>query len=67
MTIQLNGKSVILPEQVRSIKDLLSHYHLENRLVIVEVNKEITKKEQHSTFKLSDGDVVEMIHFVGGG
>ena len=41
MSIVLNGKSVVLPEEVNSIQQLLTHYHLENRIVVVEVNKEI--------------------------
>jgi sulfur carrier protein len=67
MSIQLNGKSVVLPEEVTSIRKLLTHYNLENRIVVVELNKEIVLKEQYETMNLSRGDVVEIIHFVGGG
>jgi sulfur carrier protein len=49
------------------VEQLLSHYHLQNRIVIVEVNKEIVMKENYKTMSLSHGDVVEIIHFVGGG
>jgi sulfur carrier protein len=67
MSITLNGKSVDLLEGVNTVEQLLSHYHLENRIVIVEVNKEIVMKENYKTMSLSHGDVVEIIHFVGGG
>jgi sulfur carrier protein len=67
MSITLNGKSVDLLEGVITVEQLLSHYHLENRIVIVEVNKEIVMKENYKTISLSHGDVVEIIHFVGGG
>ncbi len=67
MTIQLNGKSVELPEHVRSIDDLLKYYEVADRIVIVEVNKEIPDKKNYPSINLSDGDLVEMIHFVGGG
>jgi sulfur carrier protein len=67
MSIQLNGKSVVLPEEVTSIQKLLTQYNLENRIVVVELNKEIVLKEQYETMNLSRGDVVEIIHFVGGG
>ncbi|MDF2792097.1 MAG: hydroxyethylthiazole phosphate synthesis sulfur carrier protein [Neobacillus sp.] len=67
MSITLNGKSVDLLEGVNTVEQLLSHYHLENRIVIVEVNKEIVMKENYKTISLSHGDVVEIIHFVGGG
>ena len=39
MSIVLNGKSVVLPGEVNSIQQLLSQYHLENRIVVVELNK----------------------------
>ncbi|MCQ6275035.1 sulfur carrier protein ThiS [Bacillus sp. V3B] len=67
MSIVLNGKNVVLPEEVTSIQRLLTHYDLENRIVVVELNKEIILKEQYETMNLSHGDRVEIIHFVGGG
>lgn len=67
MSIVLNGKSVVLPEEVTSIQKLLTHYNLENRIVVVELNKEIILKEHYETSNLSRGDIVEIIHFVGGG
>lgn len=66
-TVQLNGKLVVLPEVVSSIQDLLTFYHLENRIVVVELNKEITDKEHYQSTLLSDRDAIEIIHFVGGG
>lgn len=67
MSITLNGKSVDLQEGVKTVEQLLSHFHLENRIVVVEVNKEIVMKENYKTMSLSHGNVVEIIHFVGGG
>lgn len=65
-SIQLNGRDIELPEAVETIHDLLQLYELENRIVVVEVNKEIVFKEQY-TKKLVDRDTVEIVHFVGGG
>jgi sulfur carrier protein len=67
MSIQLNGKNVVLPEEVNSIQQLLLHYKLEDRIVVVELNQEIVLKEHYETMNLSRGDIVEIIHFVGGG
>ncbi|KAB7672129.1 sulfur carrier protein ThiS [Bacillus sp. B1-b2] len=67
MSITLNGKSVNLQEGTNTVKQLLSFYHLENRIVVVEVNKEIVMKENYEAMSLTNGDVVEIIHFVGGG
>lgn len=67
MNFQLNGKSVALSEDINSVDKLLSHYQLESRIAVVEVNKEIVKKEDYETRKLTDGDTIEIVHFVGGG
>ena len=64
MAITVNGKQIELFENVQQ---LLVHFHLENRIVIVEVNKDIVMKENYETTILSHGDVVEIVHFVGGG
>ncbi|WP_088014166.1 sulfur carrier protein ThiS [Gottfriedia acidiceleris] len=67
MEIRLNGKILDISSKIFTIQDLLNEYQLENRIVIVEVNKEIIYKEQYSITHLSNGDSVELIHFVGGG
>ena len=67
MDIVLNGKDIDIPMEIKSISDLLRHYNLENRIVVVEVNQEITYKEQYDSTILSDKDRIEIIHFVGGG
>ncbi len=67
MIFQLNGKVVKIPEIIDSVEKLLTHYHLQDRIVVVEINKEIVMKEDYGSKKLSNGDKVEIIHFVGGG
>ncbi len=67
MDIVLNGKNIEIPIEIKSISDLLRYYNLENRIVVVEVNQEITYKEQYDSTILSDKDRIEIIHFVGGG
>jgi sulfur carrier protein len=67
LNIKLNGKNIYLPDNIATIQDLLIDYQLENRIVIVELNKEIVYKEQYASTVLSNEDSVELIHFVGGG
>lgn len=67
MSIIVNGKQIDLPETIHNVQGLLSHYHLENRIVVVEVNRDIVMKENYEATILSKGDIVEIIHFVGGG
>jgi sulfur carrier protein len=67
MSIKLNGELVELNNEVKTIQNLLAIYKLEDRLVIVEHNREIILKEQYESTALKNGDEVELVHFVGGG
>lgn len=67
MTLQINGKQVELSDNVNSVKKLLLHYKLESRIAVVELNKEIVKKEEYEKRKLVNGDTLEIVHFIGGG
>jgi sulfur carrier protein len=67
VNFQLNGRQVEVPIEIDSVEKLLAHYDLQSRIAVVEVNKEIVKKEEYESRRLSNGDTVEIIHFVGGG
>jgi sulfur carrier protein len=47
--------------------ELLNELRIEPGQVAVEVNLSIIKKADYSTFRLNDGDKVEIVNFVGGG
>jgi thiamine biosynthesis protein ThiS len=47
--------------------DLLQHLGLDPRTVVVELNRRIVRRPQLSDTALTDGDAVELVHFVGGG
>ncbi|RWR07504.1 sulfur carrier protein ThiS [Siminovitchia fortis] len=66
MHITLNGNRYELPKGVSNVQQLLEHLELTERIVIVEVNKEIVQKDDYDR-PIRDRDEVEMIHFVGGG
>nr|WP_220129210.1 sulfur carrier protein ThiS [Anoxybacillus calidus] len=57
----------MLPESVKTVSDLLSHFQLNNKIAIVEVNLNIINKQDYEITTLSNGDKVEIVHFVGGG
>lgn len=67
MSIKLNGEIVELSGDVQTIQQLLAFYKLEDRLVIVEHNREIILKDQYESTDIQNGDEVELVHFVGGG
>lgn len=64
MQITLNGK----PHQcdAATVRELLDQLGLHGRLA-VEVNQDIVPKSEHATHQLHDGDVVEIVHAIGGG
>jgi sulfur carrier protein len=67
MKIRLNGEQVELPEEVNSVDKLLTHYNLENRIAIVEINEDIIQKDNYKAMQLKNGDIIEIVQFVGGG
>jgi sulfur carrier protein len=67
MKLIINGESIYVPEQVKTVSDLLAHFQLHNKLAIVEVNLTIIEKSLYDTTTLCDGDQIEIVHFVGGG
>jgi len=50
-----------------TITDLLNEFRIEPGQVAVEVNLSIIRKADYSTFRLHEGDKVEIVNFVGGG
>jgi len=66
MKIQLNGKDKqIKPET--SLKQLIESEGMAGKRLAAEVNQEIITKSEHATFMLSDGDIIEIVHAIGGG
>ncbi len=66
VNITLNGEPRQLPQSA-TVLDLLQAEHLTERRVAVEVNAEIVIRSLHATHVLEDGDVVEIVHALGGG
>jgi thiamine biosynthesis protein ThiS len=64
--IKINGK-------IKTIIDELTLYELINDLkipitkVAIELNKEIINKKEIKKIKLENNDVIEIVHFIGGG
>ncbi|WP_046175826.1 sulfur carrier protein ThiS [Domibacillus indicus] len=67
MKMIVNGREVQLPESVITVRDLLEHFQLNKELAIVELNQSILDKAERDGAKLSNGDRVEIVQFVGGG
>ena len=64
--IKVNGK-------IKTIIDKITLYKLINELkipikkVAIELNKEIVSKNEIRKIKLKENDIIEIVHFIGGG
>lgn len=67
MILQLNGKQIDWNRKEGTVQDLLESYQLDQRIVVVERNKEIIEKKNYENTSLCDCDVIEIVHFAGGG
>lgn len=63
----VNGKRLDLEPMPKTVRSLLEHLKLNHRLLIVEKNKQIVDPARYETARLSAGDRIEIVHFVGGG
>ncbi|HEX7337800.1 MAG TPA: sulfur carrier protein ThiS [Gemmatimonadales bacterium] len=66
LEIVLNGETRRVPAPA-TVADLLRHLGLDPRTVVVELNRQIVRRPRLEETPLSNGDAVELVHFVGGG
>ena len=66
MRLLVNGEERQV-EPSTTVKQLLASLGLGDTLVAVERNEEVVPRAKHESTELSDGDRVEVVHFVGGG
>lgn len=66
ITVTVNGDDREIPGGL-TVRGLLAHLGLQEGLVVVEWNREIVRRGSYDDVVVSDGDVVELVHFVGGG
>jgi sulfur carrier protein len=67
MNVTVNGDRVELPPGVVTVRGLIEHLELTDGPVAVERNGEVVPRAVHPSTALADGDVLEIVHFVGGG
>jgi thiamine biosynthesis protein ThiS len=66
MQIVMNGDSLEVVAG-SSIETLLKQLDISRERVAVELNADIVPKADYEKQLLSDGDKIEIVHFVGGG
>jgi len=66
ISVTVNGEPHELPEGL-SLRQLLEHFALDPRAVVVELNRGIVRRAALDQTPVQAGDSVELVHFVGGG
>ncbi len=66
MTLTVNGQQEQFPDGL-TVRGLLAHLGITAERVAVEVNLRVVKRAEHPELRLSDGDKIEVVTFVGGG
>jgi thiamine biosynthesis protein ThiS len=65
MKLKVNGEDI--DTAAETVEGLIGEFELKPQGVAVEVNLGIVKKADYGTFRLKEGDEVEIVNFVGGG
>jgi sulfur carrier protein len=66
MEVTVNGAKREVPEGL-TVRGLVEHLGLTEGPVAVEVNRAIVPRARHAEHPVAAGDVIEVVHFVGGG
>ena len=64
--VQVNGKEREVQSGL-SVHELVESFDLNPLLIVVELNRESLSRDQFKDVHVSEGDAVELVHFVGGG
>ncbi len=66
MKIIVNGENREFKSE-STLLEILKELSLEDKVMAAAINMEIVKQDSWNTYKLTDGDKLELLDFVGGG
>jgi len=66
MEVSVNGETREVPEGA-TVRTLIEHLGLAEGPVAVEINRAVVPRGEHAKRRVAPGDVIEVVHFVGGG
>ncbi len=66
MNLMVNGELREFTD-VSTVRDLLNHFQIVNKIVVVELNLEIIERDAYDGTQINENDRIEIVHFVGGG
>jgi thiamine biosynthesis protein ThiS len=66
MTLTINGEEREF-DSIKTLSDLITNLGMKPDRVAVELNRELVPRDRWPATPLSNGDKLEVVHFVGGG
>ena len=66
MKLKVNGKNEDM-QNGTTVEAYLASKGIQPQTVAIEINMNVIEKKNYAFTKLSDGDVLEVVRFVGGG
>lgn len=66
MQLTINGEIHEVQDDL-SVADLIQHLNLTDGPVAVERNRQVVPRADHADIRLRAGDILEIVHLVGGG
>ncbi|MFH5181514.1 sulfur carrier protein ThiS [Paenibacillus sp. TAB 01] len=66
MELVINGEARTVTDAA-TVADLLVQFKLEQKILVIELNRDIIERTDYEQTRLNDGDRIEIVHFVGGG
>lgn len=66
ITVTVNGEEREIPAG-QNVKGFLESLDLHPGMVVVERNREILDRDRYGEVTVEQGDLLELVHFVGGG
>jgi sulfur carrier protein len=66
MRVTVNGEARELRDGV-TVDELVGELGLQARRIAVEINLDVLPRAEYTARALHEGDVVEIVHFIGGG
>ena len=64
--IQINGKKTLVNDKEKLSK-ILQDLKIPIKKVAIEINREIIIKKKLNSIKVKENDIIEIVHFIGGG
>lgn len=66
MTLIINGEEKTLASEL-TLAELVQQLGMKPDRIAIELNREVTPRQQWAAIRLKQGDHLEIVHFVGGG